>query len=368
MLNVEQFVYTTTSIEERKGYQIVAKSERITERTISELEQYVYPLGIDPSEFKESRSFVLLRDNLIAYSRIKNIGLGYDGRDNTLYNHTFVFSKNDFEKYGNDSRIFDKFYLEDKSIQGILPTLSIDPPTLPFSPVVDELKPWLSETISSLFMNQKIALLSDDIELPQKILSFLPKSMRLIPFSTYVVEPKKQPKYRFISGSKLNKSNLEEDFKIISPTGVPNVHNKTSFEKSILYYVELICSNKYDELKEIQESFEKIPGTDFKNKLIFLTTFSKYKTETDENLKEKYAEEIVGVLKKLDKSVASEYLAKIKPHLKQYAVLEDKLQSVINPSTSLLDAFFLLPLKVMNDLYNSYLEQHEKSENDKEDE
>ena len=118
MFDVEQFVYTTASIEERKGYQIVAKSDGITEKTISELEQYVYPIGINPSEFKESRSLLLLQDDLIAYSRIKNIGLGYDGRDNTLYNHTFVFSKNDFEKYGNNSRIFDKFYLEDKTIQG----------------------------------------------------------------------------------------------------------------------------------------------------------------------------------------------------------------------------------------------------------
>lgn len=70
---------------------------------------------------------------MIAYSRIKNIGLGYDGRENTLYNHTFIFSKNDFKRYYNDGRIFDNFYLENKSIQGILLTLSIDPPKIPYT-------------------------------------------------------------------------------------------------------------------------------------------------------------------------------------------------------------------------------------------
>ena len=105
MLNVEQFIYTAADIENKKGYQIVAKSKGITEKIVSELESYVYPINTDPGKFKESISFIPLENDLIAYSRIKNIGLGYDGRENTLYNHTFIFSKNDFERYDNDSRI-----------------------------------------------------------------------------------------------------------------------------------------------------------------------------------------------------------------------------------------------------------------------
>ena len=60
----------------------------------------------------------------------------------------------------------------------------------------------------------------------------------------------------------------------------------------------------------------------------------------------------------------TEYLDKIKSSLREYAVLTEKLQPVINPYTSLIDAFFLLPTKVMSEFYRKYVEHHEKSENE----
>ena len=215
MFNVEQFIYTTASIANKKGYQIVAKSEGVTDEIISELESYVYPIDIEPSKFSDSRSFVLLKKDLAAYSRIKNIGLGNDGRENTLYNHTFIFSKIDFEKQNCDSRIFDKFYLEDKSARGILPTLSINSSSQSFSSILDIEDTTLEKILKALFAKKKIALLIDNTELPQKIISLLPKSMRIIPFSTFVIEPKKQPKYDFILNPELKKSKIEKDFEVI---------------------------------------------------------------------------------------------------------------------------------------------------------
>jgi len=370
MLTVDQFVYTTASLAGKSGYQIIAKSDGISKEIVSELDYYLYPTGIDPSEFNESCSMLLLKNEKIAFSKIKNIGMGYDGRNNTLYNHTLVVNKEDFAKYEYDTRIFEEFYVENTLLQGKLPVLQIDPniPEMDFQ-FAKNSEIIIKDALTELFRKQKIAILdTKNTDLIQKILSLVPPSMRLIPFSTLVIQPERQPNYNLIQTKSQNKSILEKNFKIIDPDKIPGEQKKNILKNTVTFLISMMHSRKNDELKELYESFEKIPGTDFKNKLIFLTTFSKYKTETDENLKEKYAEEIVGVLKKLDKSVASEYLAKIKPHLKQYAVLEDRLQSVINPSTSLIDAFFLLPLKAMNDLYNSYLEQHEKSENDEEDE
>lgn len=364
MFNVDQFVYTTASIGSKKGYQIVAKSKGVTEKIIAELESYFYPIGVDPSEFKESRSFIMLEDNVIAYSRIKNVGLGYDGRDNTLYNHTFLFSKNDFEKYDNDSRIFDKFYLEDKLIEGKLPTLSINPPIPPMPLEINELESVLEEILISLFTNKKIALFFDNVELPQKILSFLPKSMRLISYSTLVVEPTKQPKYHFILNSKLNKSKLKKDFKIISQNKPSLFHDKTTFEKSIAYYSQLILSHKYEELKEIQNSFENIANDSLKNKLILLCYYSQFKSSTDNTKRSEYAEIILETLKQFDHKIFSFYFEKIKDSLKHYKLLKKKLKPELSPSMSLIDAFFYLPTKMMFDLYNIFIIQQKQNDED----
>ncbi len=364
MFNVEQFIYTAASIENKKGYQIVAKSEGVTEKIVSELESYVYPINADPSKFKESISLIPLKNDLIAYSRIKNVGLGYDGRENTLYNHTFIFSKNDFEKYNCDSRIFDNFYLENKSIHGILPTLSIDPPKIPILFQNDELDLVLEEILFSLFTNQKIALLFDDVKLPQNIMTLLPKSMRLIAFSTFVVEPTKQPKYHFILNSKLNKSKIKKNFKLISPKKSKTFSNKTPFENSISYYAKLIRLQKFEELKEIQQSFENIPGKHIKNKLILLCNYSQFQLTTDEEKRSYHAGNTLEILKQFDQNTFSHYFEKIKDSLNQYKELKTKLESEINPSMSFLENLFFMPAKIMVDMYNAFLEPQKQKNNE----
>ena len=106
---LEQFVYTAAATRTKTGYQIIARSKGITDDIVSQLNQYVFPLGIDPSEFKESRSLLILKNNKIAFSRIKNIGIGYDGRSDTFYNHTIVMNIKDFKEIDYDTRILENF-------------------------------------------------------------------------------------------------------------------------------------------------------------------------------------------------------------------------------------------------------------------
>ena len=353
MLNVEQFVYTAASIGNKKGYQIIAKSNGITEKIITELESYFYPIGIDPSEFKESRSLILLEDDLISYSRIKNIGFGYDGRDNTLYNHSLIFSKNDFKLYDNDSTLFDKFYLEDESVRGVLPTLSINPPIPSFPLEMDGAELILEPILSSLFLNQRIALTGDNIKLPQKILSLLPASLRLISFSTLVIDPDKQPKFCFVLCSRSNKHRFEKNYTLITSDKTSMSDDKISFKSSIAYYSELIRLHKFEELKEIHKSFEKIPCTSYKNKLILLCNYSKFQTVIDENEKEQLAGTILRMLKKFDRETFSFYFDKIKRSLKQYELLEKQLEPKLDHSMSFLDALFFLPSQMMANLFNT---------------
>ncbi len=359
MINTEQFVYTSASIKNKKGYQIVAKSDGITDKIISKLQSYVYPTNIDPSKFQESRSLVLFNNDLIAYSRIKNIGLGYDGRENTLYNHTFIFSKKDFKECDNDSRIFDDFYLEDKYIRGILPTLSINPSSQLFPLITCNLKLILERILVSLFRNKKIALLINDVELPQKILSFLPVSMRLIPFSTFVIEPKKQQKYNLILNPKLNKSKLK-GFDVISLDKNIVFQKKTSYRKSISYYAQLITSFKPKKLIEFHNSFEEIPGKSNKNKLILLSNYFQFQSANNNEEREEYAENVLESIKLFDQNTLSDYFKEIIDSVEPYKKLENKLQSELNPSMSFMENLFLLYAKTMIDIHKAFMDKQKE--------
>lgn len=359
MFNVEQFIYTTATIENKKGYQIVAKSEGITNEIVTELGAYVYPINVDPSKFNESRSFLLLNNDLAAYSIIKNIGTGYDGRENTLYNHTFIFSKKDFEKYDWDSRFLDKFYIEDKGARGILPTLSITPSPQPVSLISEISEATLERIFRYFFTKKKIALLMDEIMLPQEIISMLPKSMRYISFSTFVIEPKKQPKYEFILNSKLKESKLGKKFEIIS-SNESTIESKMPFEQSVKYYVQIIKDEKYDILKEIQEEFEKISGDDFKSKLVLASNYIRFQKSSDEIEREQYAEIILEIIKQFDQDIFSFYFEKINSSLKKYRNIKNKISPEINPAMSFFETMFFLPTKMMADVWNMFIDQPSK--------
>ena len=117
---VDHFIYTTGSIGNKTGYQVVAQTEGIDKNILNELEGYFFPVGMDPNDFVESCSLLILSNGHIAYSRIKNIGVGSDGRENTLYNHTIVMNTSLFQKLDNDSRLLSNYYVQKPNFQGTL--------------------------------------------------------------------------------------------------------------------------------------------------------------------------------------------------------------------------------------------------------
>jgi len=191
MPTCEHFIYTTAKTNLKTGYQIIAKSSGINDRLLSSLTNYLYPLGVNPNEFTESKSLLPLGKEHMAYSIVKNIGVGYDGRNGTLYNHTMIMKKNNFEKLDNDTRILDKYFIEDYSIRGELDTLYIQPEKIEID--FDYLKKLernlLSTLLFYLFKKSKIAIVKViDENLIQNLLSVIPPQIRFMPFSTMVLE------------------------------------------------------------------------------------------------------------------------------------------------------------------------------------
>ena len=131
----DQFIYTTAEINQKKGYQVIAKSAGIDDNIINKLSNYLYPIGITPNLHKTSKSLVVVDNEYVAYSVVKNIGNGYDGRSGTLYTHTIVIDIDKFKKLDFNSKVFDEYIIDDYNIRGILEQLKIKPikPNIDFS-------------------------------------------------------------------------------------------------------------------------------------------------------------------------------------------------------------------------------------------
>lgn len=271
MVLCEQFIFTSSKLEEG-GYQIIAKSSGITDEILEELKEYVYPIGIEPSKFHDSKSMRIL-ENEVAFIQSKNMEIGQDGRPDTLYSHIIVMNKDDFKKFGNDSRIFNEYYLETKEL-GHLPPLSIENKKLnPDFICVDVIGiVQVQESLKTIFKNKKLAIINEtNQKLIQSILSLMPPSLSLKSFSTQVPQPNVQTKFDIIQTS-------EESDYLISKYAIINVDkskstykgNKTILDICIDYFIEIIDKKKEMELKRIHEEFESIPISDTDEKIILI--------------------------------------------------------------------------------------------------
>ena len=225
-INCEHFIYTADNIGLKKGYQVVSKSDSVDETILNNLINYLYPIGVNTSIFNKSKSMIII-NKYVAYSIIKNIGYGNDGRSGTLYNHTFLMHVDEFKKLNNDSRIFDDYFIDSKKSNKNLKSLSIKPKNIRinFEYLNNLDKNFLGYAISSLLKKRKIAIHNNFNEnLIQNILSILPLDLRLTEFSSYVVQPHKQPKYKIMQivqsyNTKLNKNFIILDEDSVKPIG-----------------------------------------------------------------------------------------------------------------------------------------------------
>ena len=368
MISCDHFIYTAAPVKGKSTYQITAKSIEISENVIGELLPHIFPTDVDLTEFKESRSLFILKDGKIAYCRVRNIGIGYDGRSGTLYSHIILITVEDFKKINNDSRVLNDYYIERPSTVGKLEKINVIPKEIPINfNLLNQYSLILRDIFSSLILKQKIALIEkNENELIQEILAVIPKSLRLLSFNTFLDDPQKQSRYQFVMIKKHLKRNLQDSFLIINPK-ITNVElhtkkSKTLFDESLDYLVGTVYFRDSDKLLQLNNNFEKIVNPDLKNKLIFVTNCSKFTYATDEKLKQKYADVILELMKEFDIETRSEYFNKVKSYSKQYEILSHKLQNTGDPSITLAEAFLLLPANLMMDLYQTFFGIRKKTD------
>jgi len=258
----EQFIFTAAKIDTQEGYQVIAKSKGISTETVQNLREYLFPLGVDAEKFQGSKSLIELDKNNIAYSIVKNIGIGYDGRRGTLYNHTFVISKNDFAELYNDSRIFDDYFIEDSSKRGELNTIQITPKQIP--PKFKVLNKLESNVLKSLLFRlikkTKVALIkTDEAELIPNLLAMIPPSKRTSSFSTLVNDPLRQYRYDIIQIPPNARTKLTSGTSIIDPSTTKSPPKQIGMlEDFIDVLVEIIVNESQTEWTKIINDYKKL--------------------------------------------------------------------------------------------------------------
>lgn len=255
----EHFVFTAAKIGINEGYQIIAKSEKISNNITQKLQGYLFPLGVDLNEFKKSKSLVIIDRNTIVYSIVKNIGVGYDGRKGTLYNHSFVINKSEFQKIGFDSRVFDRYFIENYNIRGKLPPIKLEETRT--SPNFELLKKInqkiLRSILQALLKKSKVALVdTNDTELIQNVLALLPPSLRLISFSTMVYQPDIQYKYSFIQIPTVIQKKLNKEFVLINSDLTDK--EKIEVDESLEILLDIVDRNDKKTLEKIHEDCERV--------------------------------------------------------------------------------------------------------------
>ena len=169
-----------------------------------------------------------------------------------------------------------------------------------------------------IFSEKKFAITGINyIDFLPNILSFLPVELRLISFSSFVIEPSRQSRYGIIQlagGS--NISNLDEYEKFDVTNLIPFYKNDEDvmFERSIKFFVELLKTKNYESLKYIINEFTEIVGSPG-NKLKIIVHYEQIRNTPDEKKAKRFSYDILQILDNFDDNTSIKYLNKIKQFL-----------------------------------------------------
>lgn len=276
MIRLDQLVYTACMTSKKRGYQVISQSEGISKDVILSMNLYFLPAGIGLGEFKSSKSMRILPCGKVAYSNIKNVGVGFDGRPDTLYNHTVVMSVEDFAKIGYDSTLLNLFYLE-HAVPGDLPTIDMEE-SISLLSIEDfkEARPLVRQFLGYLFSKTRILISgTDDERTIQCLLKTAPPSARLVSFSTFVRDPRQRSGYDVILDAGTGKNLSSKQYRVLPLEPCLTYEDQDEFDEMLDYLVGMFDMESRQQIEQVYSGFEEMVGTDMRTRIIALICMSK---------------------------------------------------------------------------------------------
>lgn len=194
-------------IASRKGYQVVAKSQGVTSEEVGFLESYGIPIALNPEAFTEGRRLFRLPSGRLGFNYLKNMGVGYDGRFGAIYSRTIIMKESQFVSFGADPRIVEPLFIQNPKEPGNLPQLELGSSQtlgIDFDVLRETLhgEETLRRILGAIFGDRKVILLAppkEDLkDFMVNFLMLLPDQMRVIPYTTYCIEPDREPQFTLL--------------------------------------------------------------------------------------------------------------------------------------------------------------------------
>ena len=290
----------------RRGYQVVAKSPGVSDDVLAQMEPYMLPAGVGRG-FSRSKSMLLLSDDMVAYSNITNVGDGYDGRPDALYNHTLVLSKKSFAGVGFDTRALDVHFVRDPP-SGALPRISVEGGA-PAPQISRECQHLVLPVLRALFAKQKMALseVGDHSFLPN-VLAMLPPSMRLVPFSTCLPDPARQPAYRLATYSGLTRALPRGFVKTDRPR-----HADDELDDALMFLAETATSDE-GSAGEVFYEFDRMASSSPRDNIVLLSKIFGV-SSSHSKLRAGKAGAALAMLRGFDQETQSRLMPRLEPFL-----------------------------------------------------
>lgn len=310
MIRIEQLVYTTAAPDPMPGYRVVAKSPGITDKIASDLNPYMLPAGIDPRNFGQSKFMVVVGGGRqVAYGLSRNIGHGPDGRPDAMSSHILVIDTKSFGALSCDSRALDGLFADRVPAEPLLPSVEVpEDAGAPRDRGIDKARaPLLARTLHALACGRRVAVRGAlGVQFVQDALGILPPSLRLVPFSTCMVDLEMQPAYRLVLLGDSPAGSLPRGFDVVD--GRPRQPLTGSETGRAVRYMVAMASVSGPDLAALHAAFEKATGLPPRKRLAVLVAVLRMARSPGAEHSDRDAQMSLDCLARLDPAALDEVL------------------------------------------------------------
>lgn len=258
-------------------YGIVARSPGVDDRTLRLMDGHLYPAGVDRRTYARSVSLLAL-GGTIAFTQARNAGHDPDGRPDSIYSHTVLVDRGDFEAIGCDTRVIAAQCPRDEQAGDVQP-LEIDALDLgmDFASARRLGSAGLHQFMESMFSKRGVAIMdADDASLLPGLLSLLPAPLRLVPFTSLLPLSTRRHPYKLVQTSAPRQMPGEHSVIDMSGRGPPRAAASSLLGKCTWYLVRMVADRDEEAIGSLYGEMGGLSGLGYGERLCVVAGAAMY--------------------------------------------------------------------------------------------